>query len=104
MDKAQQAADRYRTFPWKHAGGYVFSIILTVLAVMTALNASLPVSMIMPIIYIFAILQAALQLFMFMHMTESSSGKVQAGTVLFALFIAITLVAGSVWVLSSGHT
>lgn len=84
--------------------GYIFSIILTILAVIIAFNSALPLSMIMTIIYTFAILQAALQLLMFMHMTETSSGKVQSGTILFALFIAITLVAGSVWVLSSGHS
>jgi len=104
MDNVQHSTDMYRKFPWKHLLGYIFSIILTVLAVIIALNSALPVSMIMPIIYTFAILQAALQLLMFMHMTETSSGKVQTGTILFALFIAITLVAGSVWVMSSGHS
>lgn len=104
MDSTGHASKASNKFPWKHFVGYLFSIILTVLAVIIAFNSSLPMNMILIIIYTFAILQAALQLFMFMHMNESSSGKVQSGTILFALFIAITLVAGSVWVLSSGHS
>ncbi|WP_199484744.1 cytochrome C oxidase subunit IV family protein, partial [Listeria seeligeri] len=38
------------------------------------------------IIFIFAFIQAALQLLMFMHMTEGRDGKIQIGNILFAAF------------------
>ncbi|WP_249671330.1 cytochrome C oxidase subunit IV family protein, partial [Bacillus thuringiensis] len=48
-------------------------------------------------IFGFAIIQAGLQLLMFMHVTESDSGKIQVGNTLFAAFIVVAIIAGSVW-------
>lgn len=94
---------RHNGFPWMHLVGYLLSMVLTVLAIWVSFNSGFSVGIILWVIYIFAFLQAALQLIMFMHMTESSSANLQTGTILFALFIAIVVVTGSVWVMSSGH-
>ncbi|WP_019003893.1 cytochrome aa3 quinol oxidase subunit IV [Cohnella laeviribosi] len=104
MAKPQAAVQNKRTFPFKHFVGYLFSIVLTLLAVWVAFESELPAKVIMNVIYIFAFLQAALQLLMFMHITETSNGRIQTGTILFAVFIAITVAAGSVWVMSAGHS
>ncbi|MDN4524678.1 cytochrome aa3 quinol oxidase subunit IV [Fictibacillus fluitans] len=95
--------------PWKHVIGYLLSIILTALALWVTFETGFSTRTILIIIFIFAFLQAALQLLMFMHMTESSekksklTGQTQTGNILFAAFIAIVIVAGSVWVMSAGH-
>jgi cytochrome aa3-600 menaquinol oxidase subunit 4 len=89
-------------FPWKHFIGFLFSIMLTLMALWTAFSSGFSVSIIFAIIIVLAICQAALQLLMFMHITERNS-KVQTGTMLYAAFIAITIVAGSIWVMSAGH-
>lgn len=89
-------------FPWKHLIGFLFSIVLTLMALWTAFSSGFSVNIIFAVIIVLAICQAALQLLMFMHITERDS-KVQTGTMLYAAFIAITIVAGSIWVMSAGH-
>lgn len=95
-------------FPWKHLIGFVLSIVLTLFALWVALYTDLSVTWILIIIFGFAILQAALQLLMFMHVTENSTSsnltsRVQIGNILFAAFVAVVIVIGSVWVLTAGH-
>ncbi|MCM3719941.1 cytochrome aa3 quinol oxidase subunit IV [Fictibacillus phosphorivorans] len=102
------AANEHGGFPWKHLIGFVLSIVLTLFALWIALETDLSLTWILIIIFGFAFLQAALQLLMFMHVTENSTktkltGRVQVGNILFAAFIAIIIVAGSVWVMTAGH-
>ncbi|MBC1501508.1 cytochrome aa3 quinol oxidase subunit IV [Listeria weihenstephanensis] len=89
--------------PWKHIIGFALSIALTLLAVWVVFESTLDKSLIITIIFIFAFVQAALQLLMFMHMTEGQNGRIQVGNVLFAAFIAIVIVMGSYWVMEIGH-
>ncbi|MDN4071478.1 MULTISPECIES: cytochrome aa3 quinol oxidase subunit IV [Fictibacillus] len=105
----QAVSNEHGGIPWKHVVGYILSIVLTALALWVTFETGFSKQTILIIIFIFAFLQAALQLLMFMHMTESSekssslTGKTQTGNILFAAFIAIVIVAGSVWVMSAGH-
>ncbi|MEY9215972.1 cytochrome aa3 quinol oxidase subunit IV [Bacillus subtilis] len=61
-------------FPWKHIVGFILSIVLTLLALWVAVYTDLSSSAKLWIIFGFAFIQAALQLLMFMHMTESENG------------------------------
>jgi len=101
-------ANEHHGFPWKHLIGFVLSIVLTLFALWIALETDLSMTWILIIIFGFAILQAALQLLMFMHVTENSTKgnlttRVQIGNILFAAFVAIVIVIGSVWVMAAGH-
>ncbi|WP_416730498.1 cytochrome aa3 quinol oxidase subunit IV [Fictibacillus sp. JL2B1089] len=101
-------ANEHHGFPWKHLIGFVLSIVLTLFALWIALETDLSMTWILIIIFGFAILQAALQLLMFMHVTENSTkgnltSRVQIGNILFAAFVAIVIVIGSVWVMAAGH-
>ncbi|MBC6309899.1 cytochrome aa3 quinol oxidase subunit IV [Listeria sp. FSL L7-1582] len=89
--------------PWKHIVGFALSIALTLLAVWVVFESTLSKSVIITVIFIFAFIQAALQLLMFMHMTEGKNGRIQVGNILFAAFIAIVVVMGSYWVMEIGH-
>jgi cytochrome aa3-600 menaquinol oxidase subunit IV len=102
------AVNGHGGFPWKHLVGFVLSIVLTLFALWVALGTDLSLTWILIIIFGFAFLQAALQLLMFMHVTENSTntkltGRVQVGNILFAAFVAIVIVIGSVWVMTAGH-
>ncbi|MED2972286.1 MULTISPECIES: cytochrome aa3 quinol oxidase subunit IV [unclassified Fictibacillus] len=105
----QAVSNEHGGIPWKHVVGYILSIVLTALALWVTFKTGFSKQTILIIIFIFAFLQAALQLLMFMHMTESSekssslTGKTQTGNILFAAFIAIVIVAGTVWVMWAGH-
>ncbi|MTH55585.1 cytochrome aa3 quinol oxidase subunit IV [Bacillus mangrovi] len=93
-------------FPWSHVVGFALSIILTLIALWVALGTDLPTTTILIIIFVFAFFQAALQLLMFMHMTETKSGMIQTLNTIFAAFLAIVIAGGTVWVMGShgGHS
>lgn len=89
-------------FPVSHIVGFLMSLVLTFAAVGVALKTSLSARSIIWIIGTFAILQAALQLFMFMHMNEGENAKEQTINVIAGVLTAVVVVAGSIWVMSFG--
>jgi cytochrome aa3-600 menaquinol oxidase subunit 4 len=92
-------ANHHETFPWKHIIGFVLSLVLTFAALWVVLSSGLATKLIISIIVILALLQAGLQLFLFMHLTESDSGKIQTINMAYAFFIAVVVVVGSIWVM-----
>jgi cytochrome aa3-600 menaquinol oxidase subunit IV len=94
------ANHHHETFPWKHVIGFILSLLLTFAALWVALSSGLSTAAVIGIIVILAVIQASLQLFMFMHMTESDSGKIQTINMAYSFFIAIVVVAGSIWTMS----
>lgn len=83
------------SFPWKHIIGFLLSLVLTFAALWVALSSGLPLKAVIVIIVVFAVIQASLQLFMFMHVNESDSGKVQTFNMVYSFFIAVVVVAGN---------
>lgn len=96
-----QAKNRHAGFPWQHVIGFVLSIVLTLLALWVALGTDLSGVMTLSIIFTFAVLQAAVQLLLFMHLTETANSKLLATTMVHSLFIFIVIIAGTVWVMMS---
>lgn len=94
------AGNSQHKFPWNHVLGFLFSIVLTLFAVWAALYSSLSVTAIVWTIVTLALLQAIVQLFMFMHIGEGE-GNAQKGTIYFSAFIAVVIVAGSIWVMNA---
>jgi cytochrome aa3-600 menaquinol oxidase subunit IV len=90
-------------YPISHIIGFLLSLLLTFGAVFVALETQLSFTIVMWIIGSFAVLQAGLQLFMFMHVTEGEDGKANIINMAYAAFMAIVIVVGSIWVLTSGH-
>ncbi|MNP84561.1 Quinol oxidase subunit 4 [compost metagenome] len=50
-----------------------------------------------------AILQAGLQLFMFMHVNEGDARKVQLINIIYGVFMALVIVVGTIWIMSGLH-
>ncbi|MRH44588.1 cytochrome aa3 quinol oxidase subunit IV [Aquibacillus halophilus] len=92
-----------KRFPVSHVIGFLASLALTFIAAVIALKTSLSFKAIMWIIGSLAVIQAGLQLFMFMHMTEGEDGKTNIINIAYGVFVAVVVVVGSVWVLTSGH-
>lgn len=82
--------------------GFVLSLVLTFAALFVALKTSLSFNAIIWIIGTLAVIQAALQLFMFMHLKDGEDSKAQTINILYGIFIAVVTVAGSIWVMSFG--
>ncbi|KAB8138965.1 cytochrome aa3 quinol oxidase subunit IV [Gracilibacillus oryzae] len=90
-------------FPWNHLIGFILSIALTLLAVFVKFYTSFSDSIVVWIIGTLAIFQALIQLFMFMHVTEGKEGWINVVNMIYSVFLALVIVFGSIWVLTSGH-
>lgn len=89
-------------FPVSHVLGFLMSLVLTFATVAIALKTSLSFQSILWIIGTLAVIQAGLQLYMFMHMNEGEDGKSVVINVLYGFFIAVVTIAGSIWVMWHG--
>lgn len=87
-------------FPWKHVIGLVISLVLTAIAFVLALATHQPPAVVITVIVALGVGQLLVQLYMFMHFTESDDKAWQVPTIFLAIFIAITIVGGSIWVVS----
>ncbi|MFC7394652.1 cytochrome aa3 quinol oxidase subunit IV [Scopulibacillus cellulosilyticus] len=85
-------------FPWKHIIGLVISLILTFAALWIVTSNAFSVPFIITAIVILAVIQALVQLFMFMHITEGSKTW-QLTAIIFGAFIAFCVVAGTIWIM-----
>ncbi|WP_210366027.1 cytochrome aa3 quinol oxidase subunit IV [Bacillus sp. REN3] len=91
-------------FPISHVVGFFMSLVLTLGAAWIALQSSLSVKAVMWFIGSLAIVQAAIQLYMFMHINEGGNKVVNNINILYSAFLAVVIVAGSIWVMTSGHS
>jgi len=90
-------------FPIVHIVGFLLSIAMTFLALIIALKTDFSKNTIMTFLGILAFGQAGLQLFMFMHMNEGEEGKAKIVHTVYAIFMAIVIVVGSIYVMTAGH-
>jgi cytochrome aa3-600 menaquinol oxidase subunit 4 len=96
---AQQKTQNHKGFPWSHVFGFVLSLVLTFAALFIAYSP-LSLATILTLIIALAIVQAILQLVMFMHMSEGE-GVTQTISIAFSFFIAVVTVGGTVWIFFS---
>lgn len=92
MSQQKQASAKH------HVAGYAFSLVLTFVALFVALYTSLPASVKLTGIVVLAILQMVVQLIYFMHVTEGSK-IYQLLSLGYGIFVAIVVVAGSIWIM-----
>lgn len=89
--------------PVKHILGFLLSLILTVAAAWVALESNLPVRWIIAGILVMAVIQAAIQLFLFMHLTETEGvGHAPWNMMFHSAIIVGIVVAGSLFTMSFG--
>ncbi|MFC4076341.1 cytochrome aa3 quinol oxidase subunit IV [Salinithrix halophila] len=81
-----------------HIVGFILSLLLTFAALFVVLKAPLAVSIKLTVIVVLAILQMAVQLVYFMHVTEGSK-LYQVISLGYGIFVAVCVVAGSIWIM-----
>lgn len=87
---------------WSHIIGFVLSLILTYIALRMVLTGALKPASLFTLIFILAIVQIAIQLYFFMHITERIGPRYHVlGLMLGAVFV-IAIVAGSIWIMTFG--
>ncbi len=87
-----------KLFPKSHVIGFISSIVLTLLA-MTVLVLDLSFAAKMVILFVTALLQASLQLFLFMHISESEDKRELYINIAYAAFVGIVTIVGSLLVM-----
>ncbi|MGM9923246.1 MAG: cytochrome aa3 quinol oxidase subunit IV [Bacillus sp. (in: firmicutes)] len=87
-----------KLFPKAHVIGFLSSIVLT-LAAFSVVVLDLSYSAEMAILLVTAILQASLQLFLFMHIGESEDKKDLYLNIAYAVFVGLVTIIGSLFVM-----
>ena len=89
-------------FPLKQVIGFALSIVLTLIAVSVYfLDVSFPI--IMTILLVTAFIQAALQLIVFMHASETKDKGAIFTNIYYALIIALVTVFGTILCMVWGY-
>jgi len=99
--KSSLASHHTERFPWKGIIGYIMSIILTAFSMWIVLGHVAQYGTALFIILGLAVLQIFVQLFMFMHVTESDDGPPwQVLGLLAGLLFVATIVGMSMWIMT----
>jgi len=88
-------------FPKQQVVGFIQSLVLTAIA-LSVYFLELPYNVSLIILLVTAALQGGLQLIVFMHMSENENKKVLFINLGYALFVALTIVFGTLWALIWG--
>ena len=87
-------------FPWSHIVGYILSVILTALALwLVVAHIGRPIWVLSAILSL-ASAQIFVQLFSFMHITESHGPRYHVLALVLAAVFTVTVVIGSMWIMS----
>ncbi|RAR41000.1 cytochrome aa3 quinol oxidase subunit IV [Paenibacillus sp. MDMC362] len=83
-------------FPIKHVAGYISSLVLSAVALVVLLD--MPAASKLAVLLVTAILQAAVQLLLFMHVGESDDKKSVYINIAFALFVGLVTIFGTLFI------
>ncbi|WP_340021506.1 cytochrome aa3 quinol oxidase subunit IV [Paenibacillus sp. FSL K6-1096] len=85
-------------FPIKHVMGYVASLVLSA-AALVVIYGDLSASANMVVLLVTALIQASLQLFVFMHIGESADSKKELYlNIGYAMFVALVTIFGTLFI------
>ncbi|MBD8497177.1 cytochrome aa3 quinol oxidase subunit IV [Paenibacillus arenosi] len=86
-------------FPIGHVMGFIFSLVLTLVALLVVYT-DMSYTMGMVILVSTAVIQATVQLFMFMHVNESKEDKNTLYiNIIYAVVVSLITIFGSLWTL-----
>ncbi len=80
--------------------GFVLSIVLTIIPLVLVLNHMMSKTGAIVVSMIMAVLQFVVQLYFFMHIKEGEKPRWNAMALILGVVVVITIVGGSVWVMS----
>ncbi|OES45664.1 cytochrome aa3 quinol oxidase subunit IV [Domibacillus iocasae] len=89
-------------FPKQHVMGFMFSLVLSVVA-LSVLTFDMSYKMGMAILIVTAIAQASVQLLLFMHIGESEDKKTLYTNIIYALFVGVVTILGTLLTMIWGY-
>lgn len=91
-----------KLFPLPHVMGFVFSLVLSLVALVVVLfDMSFKAGM--SVLVVTALIQASLQLFLFMHVKENSDSKTLYTNISYALFVGVVTIFGTLFAMLWGY-
>lgn len=82
--------------------GFIISIVLSLGALWLALARQFSTEVLLTAILILAILQIGVQMFFFMHITESPKPQFNLWILGLGMFFTFVVISGSIWIMSFG--
>ncbi len=79
--------------------GFIISLVLTIASFGMVMNSRIPVSLVMTIIVILAVLQIIAQMHFFLHLDSSPSQRWNVMVLLYTLIIIVFVVVGTLWIM-----
>jgi cytochrome o ubiquinol oxidase operon protein cyoD len=79
--------------------GFVMSLVLTAIPLIVVMNHMLKGNAAILLLVGTAVLQFVVQLFYFMHLKEEKKPRYNLIVLIFGLFIVLTIVGGSMWIM-----
>ncbi|WP_040286024.1 cytochrome aa3 quinol oxidase subunit IV [Sporosarcina koreensis] len=89
-------------FPAQHVMGFLFSLLLSLIALVAVLF-DLSFAAGMTILVVTALVQAGLQLFLFMHVKENAESKTLYMNIIYALFVGLVTIFGTLFAMQWGY-
>lgn len=87
-------------FPWAQIWGYLGSLVLTLVALWLVMDHVLSGTILLSVVLALAVVQAVLQLGVFMHLRESRGLTWQSIFLIMVLFMAVGMVGMSIWIMT----
>jgi cytochrome o ubiquinol oxidase operon protein cyoD len=81
--------------------GFVLSVVSTLLAYLLVVNHVWPMSMLIIIIAVLAVVQLVVQLIFFLHLGDEKGPRWKLVTIVFAIIVVGILVVGSLWIMDN---
>ncbi|RCX18125.1 cytochrome aa3-600 menaquinol oxidase subunit 4 [Fontibacillus phaseoli] len=91
-----------KLFPVKHVMGYLFSLILSIVA-LSVVFFDLSLAVGMTILLVSAVIQMGVQLILFMHIGENGSKKELYTNIAYALFVGLVTIFGTLFTMIWGY-
>ncbi|GGH37584.1 cytochrome aa3 quinol oxidase subunit IV [Paenibacillus segetis] len=91
-----------KLFPVQHVMGYLFSLILSVVA-LSVVVWDLSVAMGLTILLVCAVIQLGVQLFMFMHISENKSKSALYTNLAYAVVVGLVTIFGTLFTMIWGY-
>ncbi|MBP1906107.1 cytochrome aa3 quinol oxidase subunit IV [Paenibacillus turicensis] len=91
-----------KLFPLQHVMGYVFSLILSAVALL-AVFGDLSYTWGLVILLVCAMVQMGVQLFLFMHISENRSRGTLYVNIAYAMFVALVTIFGTLFAMIWGY-
>lgn len=89
-------------FPKQHVMGFGFSLLLTIVA-LAVVAFDMSYNMALAVLLVTAIAQATVQLVLFMHAGESEDKNAIYTSVLYAVFVGVVTILGSIFAMIWGY-